>query len=131
MYGHHGLSCKRSRGQFARHCSLNDAIQRSVGSAHVTSVLEPVGLNRGDGKRPDGLTIFPWKFGKALVWDITVVDTVAQSYVAATSHQAGAAANAAENRKRSKYRALENQFIVLPIGSETMGSSLVDGRRLF
>ena len=49
-----------------------------MGSAHVTFVLEPVGLNRGDGKRPDGLTIFPWKFGKAVMWDGTVVDTVAQ-----------------------------------------------------
>ena len=59
VYGHYGLSCKRSRGRHARHCSLNDAIPMSLGSAHVTSVLEPVGLNRGDGKRPDGLTIFP------------------------------------------------------------------------
>ena len=50
------------------------------------------------------------------------IDTVAQSYVAATSQQAGAAADAAENRKRSKYRALENQFIVQPIGFETMKS---------
>ena len=60
------------------------------------------------------------------MWDVTVVDTVAQSYVAATSQQAGAAADAAENRKRSKYRALENQFIVQPIGFETMWT-----RRLF
>ena len=44
------------------------------------------------------------------MWDVTIVDTVAQSYVAATSHQAGAAADAAENCKRSKYRVLENQF---------------------
>ena len=54
---------------------MNEAIQRSLGLAHVTSVLEPVGLDRGDGKRPDGLTVFPWEFGKALVWDVTVVDT--------------------------------------------------------
>ena len=78
---------------------MNDAIQRSLGSAHVTFVLEPVGLNRGDGKRSDGLTIFTWKFGKALVWDVTVAETVAQSYVAATSQQAGAAADAPENRQ--------------------------------
>ena len=100
----------------------DDAVQRSLGSAHVTSILEPVGLDRGDGKRPDGLTIFPWKFGKALVWDVTVVDTLAQSYVATTSQQAGAAADAAENRKQRKYHALENRFIVQPIGFETMGS---------
>ena len=50
------------------------------------------------------------------------MDTVAQSYVTAMSQQAGAAADAAENRRRSKYRALENQFIVQLIGFETMGN---------
>ena len=50
------------------------------------------------------------------------MDTVAQSYVAAASQQAGAAADAAENRKRSKYRALESQFIVQSIDFETMGT---------
>ena len=121
-YGHHGLSCKKSRGRFARHSALNEAIQRSLGSAHITSVLEPVGLDRGDGKRPDGLTIFPWRYGKALVWDVTVVDTLAQSYVAATSQLTGSAADAAESRKQRKYAALEHQFIVQPVGFETMGS---------
>ena len=72
----------------------------------------PGGLNGDDGKRPDGLTIFPWKFGKALVWDVTVVDTLAQSYIAATSDTAGAPANSAEDRKLCKYRTLENSFIV-------------------
>ena len=121
-YGHHGLSCEKIRGRHARNSSLNDAVQRSLGSAHVTSVLEPVGLDRGDGKRADGLTIFPWKFGKPLVWDVTVVDTLAQSYVVATSQHAGAAADAAENRKQRKYHALENRFVVQPIGFETMES---------
>ena len=120
--GHHGLSCKKSRGRFARHCSLNDAIQRALRSVQVRPVLEPVGLDRGDGKRPDGMTIFPWKYGKALVWDVTVVDTLAQSYVAATSQLSGAAADAAEARKSGKYESLEQQFIVQPIGFENMGS---------
>ena len=80
--------------------------------------MEPVGLDRGDGKRPDGLTIFPRKFDKALVWDVTVVDTPAQSYVAATSQQAGAA----EYQKQRKYLSLESRFVVQPIGFETVGS---------
>ena len=63
-------------------------------------------------RRPDGLTIFPWRFGKALVWDVTVVDTLAQSYVAATSQLAGSAADVAEARKQRKDDALEQQFIV-------------------
>ncbi len=42
--------------------------------------------------------------------------------VAITSQQAGAAADAAEGRKQRKYEQLENQFIVQPVGFETMGS---------
>ena len=88
----------------------------------MSPVLEPVGLNRGDGKRPDGLTIFLWKFGKALGWDVTVVDSPALSYIAATSVKTGAAANAAKSRKQGKYQALENRFFAQAIGFETMGS---------
>ena len=83
----------------------------------MTSLLEPVGLDRGDG-----LTFSPWKFGKALVWNVTVVDTLAQSYIAATSQLAGAAADAAEDRKRSKFQALDSRFIVQPVGFETLGT---------
>ena len=43
-----------------------------------------------------------------------------QSYVASTSQLAGAAA--AEARKQRKYEALDNRFIVQPVGFETMGS---------
>ena len=50
------------------------------------------------------------------------MDTLAQSHVAATSQLAGSAADAAEARKQRKYQALEQQFIVQPIGFETMGS---------
>ena len=60
------------------------------------SVKEPLGLIRTDGKHPDGLTLIPWKGGKSLTWDATVTDTVAESYLANTSIEAGAAAEAAE-----------------------------------
>ena len=50
------------------------------------------------------------------------MDTLAQSYVAATSQLAASAADAAEARKQLKYAAVEQQFIVQPIGFETMGS---------
>ena len=54
-----------------RHAALNDIIHRTLTSAHVTSRLEPPGLNRVDGKRPDGVTTVPWKCGKLLMWDAT------------------------------------------------------------
>lgn len=38
---------------------------------------EPLGLSRSGGKRPDGMTLIPWKNGKPLVWDATVPDSLA------------------------------------------------------
>ena len=113
-WGHHGLACKKSRGRQGRHSELNNSIRRALRSAKVTSGLELLGLNRGDNKRPDGLTVYPWKYGKPLVWDVTVEDTLASSYIATTQ--------AAESRKQRKYEHLEDRFIVQPIGFETSGT---------
>ena len=49
--------------------------------ADIPSTKEPKGLVQGDGKKPDGLTLVPWKAGKALTWDATIVDTFAASYL--------------------------------------------------
>ena len=45
----------------------------------MPSMLEPRGLYRTDGKRPDGVTMTPSEMGKQLVWDVTVVDALAPS----------------------------------------------------
>ena len=45
----------------------------------LPSMLEPRGLYRTDGKRPDGVTMIPWEMCKQLVWDVTVVDALAPS----------------------------------------------------
>ena len=42
--------------------------QRSFNVAGVPSTLEPAGLSRSDGKRPDGLTLVPWSQGRPLVY---------------------------------------------------------------
>ena len=57
-----------------------------------------------------------------MVWDVTVVDTLASSYIATTSAKAGGAAEAAESRKQHKYELFEDRFIVQPVGFETVGS---------
>jgi hypothetical protein len=44
----------------------------------VNSTLEPNGLSRDDGKRPDGMTLVPWIKGQPLVWDVTVVYVTAR-----------------------------------------------------
>jgi hypothetical protein len=62
-----------------------ETLRRSFTSIHVNSTLEPNGLSRDDGKRPDGMTLVPWIKGQPLVWDVTVVDTLADRYVLKTS----------------------------------------------
>ena len=80
-YGFHLLSCQFNEGRHPRHAAINDIICRALKSAGIPSVLEPVGLNRGDGKRPDGITIFPFSQGKALCWNATCVNTFGESSV--------------------------------------------------
>jgi hypothetical protein len=62
--GIHGLSCSKSKGRFLRHSDLNNIIQRALSFAHIHSTLEPTGLSRDDGKRPDGVTLTPWSKGQ-------------------------------------------------------------------
>ena len=94
--GTHGLKCKFSAGRHSRHAALNGIFKRAMGSAGIISMLEPKDLLRDDGKRPDGKTLIPWSNGKPLVWDVTVVDTVADSYLVGSSRNAGAASELAE-----------------------------------
>ena len=80
--GTHALSCRISKGRSSRHNTINNIIKRSLDVAGFPSHLEPPGLSRSDGKRPDGMSIVPWKHGKSLVWDATCLDTLAPSYIA-------------------------------------------------
>lgn len=111
----------RSAGRLSRHAGLNDIIRRALSSLNVPSVLEPSGIFRDDGKRPDGMTLLPWKQGRPLVWDATCVDTLAASHLQGTSASAGAAATTAEHFKRRKYSGLSNDYYFVPFGVETLG----------
>ena len=62
----HGLSCKYSAGRFPRHSAMNDVFKRVLQKASLPSVLEPPGLDRGDGSRHDGIAVFP--FSGVGVW---------------------------------------------------------------
>ena len=73
-YGLHPLSCRLSAGRLPRHSALNDIIKRALSTAGFNAVLQHVGLDRGDGKRPDGMTTFPFSTGKCLIWDSTCSD---------------------------------------------------------
>ena len=51
-----------------RLCFLNSLIKQTLGSLDLPSMLEPRGLYRTDGKRPDDVNMIPWEMGKQLVW---------------------------------------------------------------
>ena len=121
--GHHGLACSRSKndGRLPRHAQLNDIIKRSLATAGIPSWLEPVGLHQEDGRRPDGITVFPFSGGKSLSWDATCVDTYCQSSIGDTAHTPGSAANKAEQRKNSHYSSLTVSYRFEPIAIETTG----------
>ncbi|XP_026684824.1 alpha-(1,6)-fucosyltransferase-like [Diaphorina citri] len=120
--GIHGLSCEKSAGRFSRHSELNDVICRALSSLDMHPTLEPTGISRSDGKRPDGMTLIAWSRGQKLIWDVTVVDTLADSYVSRSSTQPRSAAEAACQRKRIKYANLiQDGYIFKGLALETMG----------
>ena len=118
----HGLDCRKSGGKHVRHFAVNDILHRALQAAGVPSQLEPTGLSRDDGKRPDGATIVPFNKGKCLVWDVTCVNTVATSHIKSAASQAGAPSEAAEIKKHKKYSCLSEQYIFTPVALETLGS---------
>ena len=120
--GLHPLSCRYSSGRLPRHAALNDLIKRALTTAGIPSNLEPPGLDRGDGRRPDGKTVFPYMHGKPLVWDATCSDTFAASNLPHTALQPTYAANLAESNKTQKHANLLDRYIFQPVAVETSGA---------
>ena len=112
---------RRHPGRTVRHYALNDIIWRALSSAGIPATKEPSGLTRRDGKRPDGLTLIPWQGGKPLTWDVTVVSTLADSYVRSAMRGGGSVAELAAARKTDKYSDLSSNYIFQPIAVENLG----------
>ena len=121
--GTHGLSCRKSEGRIARHTAVNGIIKAALTSAEIPCRLEPQGLARDDGKRPDGVTSMPWRDGRCLMWDVTCPDTLAASYLDKAVTGPGVVATDAEMRKRHKYSTVNDiAYIFQPIAIETLGA---------
>ena len=105
-YGWHCLSCLESEGRFSKLSNLIALIKKSL-SYHIPSVLDPRHLYRTDQKRPDGLMLVPWAVGKQLLWDVTVVDSIAPCRINSRSVcNPGTAAAEAEERKMTSIKIL-------------------------
>jgi len=57
-----------------------------------------------------------------MAWDVTVLDTYAESHISHTAREAGAAANRASDSKTAKYGALSVSHIFVPVAVETAGT---------
>lgn len=129
-YGHHGLSCPKNTGRYSRHSTINDIIKRALISSGFPTILEPIGISRSDGKRPDGLTLIPWAKGKSLLWDATCVDTLAPSHLSNTSKQCGSAAISAVSKKKNKYSNIIDNYVFVVFAVETLGPWCTEAKDL-
>jgi hypothetical protein len=120
--GRHGLSCKKAGGRLSRHGEINKIISKALSSAGYPNILEPPGISRVDGKRPDGMTLVPWHSGRSLLWDVTIGDTLALSYVSMSSNLVASVAEQAERRKHNHYADLKEHHHFTPIAFETLGA---------
>jgi hypothetical protein len=100
----------------------NEVIARAFRSVDIPAELEPSGLSRTDGKRPDGVTMIPYSRGLCAVWDFTCPDTLAPSHISSSSSEGGSVAQTAEHLKRQKYSNLESSYQFHPVAIETLGA---------
>jgi len=82
------------------------------------------------GKRPDGVTLVPWKRGRCLAWDATCPDTYPQSAIHESSVQAGSVALKAELNKWRKYADTIAGLDFTPFAIETSGVWVVQATEL-
>ena len=98
----------------------SDVIKQFLNAAEIPCHLEPNGLYRSDGKRPDGVTMDPWSGIKVLVWDATCPDTLAPSYISLATREASAIAKEAEQQKKAKNSHLERTNSFIPVAVEIL-----------
>ena len=85
----------------------------------VSSILEPVRVARGDGKRLDGITVFPFSNERSLCWDATCTDTYADINIYSSAVSVEHAARETEEQRRRKYGTLGDRFRVKPVAVHT------------
>ena len=107
-------------GKHTRYSTLNDLIARALLRADIPCVNEPPGLSRKDGKRPGGLSLISWRRGKRVVWDMTVGNTMASSYIGLSSQRAGNIFEATSTRKETKYEDISQSHIFVLLTFESI-----------
>ena len=78
-------------------------------------------LGNNNNNNNNWLTLVPWQSRKSLVWDVTVVCPLADSYVASAAPEARSVAEQAAVKNSNKYTALTADFHFEPIAVEMLG----------
>ena len=114
----HRLSCLHSPSRHHRHAAINNIIHKALIAAHIPSRLEPSGLDRTDGKHPDGCHNRALETWKMFTMGHTCPDTFAASYL--TRFISTRSGLVVENKKISKHGYLEFSHIFYPVAIETL-----------
>ena len=101
--GLHALICPKNKHRFTRHNNCNVLVNEALITAKIPSTLEPVGLLRKDGRRPDGLSLIHWNVSRTLAWDFTCVSRLTNSNVQSGALPGSTPASQVETRKRRFY----------------------------
>ena len=131
MLSDHAMTYGRGAVRGARHKYLNEPVRSALNDAGQVNVLEPFGLTRKDGKRPDGVTVMPYALWLRMAWDVTIVHTCAPNYLQVSAYEAGAVAAAADAKKEAKYAPIVGRAAFRAIGIETLGVFGPSTRKLF
>src|SRR5688500_1983981 len=73
------------------------------------------------------MTLVPWRSGKCAVRDVTVIDTMTNSYLNRSSSAACWSAIITSNSKLDKYQDLCRRYEVSSVAIETLGPSVPSG----
>ena len=114
-----------------RHSALSDVVRRDLSAAGIPSMLESSGLDRVDGKHPNGITVYSCSRGRCLIWDATCVNTFLSSNLLRAALAAGFVADASGVRKIAKYAELGRRFVFQPVAVETSGAMRKSTIQLF
>lgn len=76
------------------------------------SQLEPVGLDRGNSKRPDCMTISPFSDGWFLIWDVTCRNTFSRNSLVWSVTNPGSVARQAQAKPNVKLLLVLQQVYV-------------------
>ena len=75
-----------SAKNFCIRSNLSALVKQSLAFTYLPPVLELRHLDRTDQKRSDGLTVAPWAVRRQLLWDVTVVRSLAPRRISTCSN---------------------------------------------